>query len=160
MVTTKGIITEYFGLSTDTKPTDARNGSKFTEIDTGVILMYDEENGEWNEVSSDGGSGGGSATGGALLVTLTYDNEADDGSYTSSHTAQEIFEAIMSGTVVEMMESNRAGFIVVDGDKLSAMCFAIGSVGASTYALAVDKYSMNPETNIWTVERYNANFDS
>ena len=41
---------EYRGLSTDTKPTKAENGSVFSEIDTGKLFIYDKENEQWKEV--------------------------------------------------------------------------------------------------------------
>ena len=38
----------YYGLSTDTKPTDGiDNGSRFIEMDTGKVYMYDAESGQW-----------------------------------------------------------------------------------------------------------------
>ena len=40
-------MTEYVGLSTDTKPGGCDNGSKFTEIDTGATYYYDEDGEEW-----------------------------------------------------------------------------------------------------------------
>ena len=50
---------EFYGLSTDTKPTDTLtasgakivNGSIFVEVDTGDLYLYDEENSEWNKIS-------------------------------------------------------------------------------------------------------------
>lgn len=39
---------EAFGLSTDTKPTNAATGSKFTEVDTGKIYLFDSES-DWVE---------------------------------------------------------------------------------------------------------------
>lgn len=57
MVTVNNLITEYDGLSTDTKPTDGvRNGSVFAEMDTGLVYLFDEQNGEWIAQPS-GGSG-------------------------------------------------------------------------------------------------------
>lgn len=47
MVTVANMITEYRGLSTDTKPTDARNGDTFIEIDTGIVFIYDAESQAW-----------------------------------------------------------------------------------------------------------------
>lgn len=47
MVTVANLVTEYNGLSTDTKPLEARNGDKFTEMDTGDIYYFDEESGDW-----------------------------------------------------------------------------------------------------------------
>ena len=40
---------EYFGLSTDTKPTSDEiiTGSKFTEVDTGDVYLYDEIGKNW-----------------------------------------------------------------------------------------------------------------
>lgn len=40
---------EYVGLSTDTKPTDARNGSSFYEMDTKKMFLFDAEHGQWLE---------------------------------------------------------------------------------------------------------------
>ena len=48
MITTENLVDEFNGLSTDTKPTDAvRNGSKFVEMDTKTVYLFDEENQEW-----------------------------------------------------------------------------------------------------------------
>ena len=58
MITVANLVTEYDGLKDDTKPIDGvRNGSIFVEMDTATIYMFDEENGEWLEQSSDEGSG-------------------------------------------------------------------------------------------------------
>ena len=38
---------EYRGLSSDTKPDNAPNGSLFIEMDTGTVWIYDEENELW-----------------------------------------------------------------------------------------------------------------
>ena len=45
---------EMFGLSTDEKPKDNLvTGSKFTEVDTGDVYLFDEEgNGTWTKVSA------------------------------------------------------------------------------------------------------------
>lgn len=41
-------MTEFFGNSTDTKPTDNLvNGSTFTEVDTGDVYLFDEVAGDW-----------------------------------------------------------------------------------------------------------------
>jgi hypothetical protein len=40
----------YFGLSTDTKPTEGvLNGMTFIEMDSGKIYFYDEANETWHE---------------------------------------------------------------------------------------------------------------
>ena len=47
MVTVANMITEYVGLKKDTKPTEARNGDTFLEIDTGDKYIYDESGSQW-----------------------------------------------------------------------------------------------------------------
>lgn len=44
--------TSYKGLAEDNKPTNARNGDRFYEIDTGALLLYNESAGEWNVFKS------------------------------------------------------------------------------------------------------------
>ena len=52
MVTNDTLTAEYIGLSTDTKPTEnIRNGSTFVEMDTKKLYAFDEENGEWKDMS-------------------------------------------------------------------------------------------------------------
>ena len=38
---------EFSGLRTDSKPTDAYQGSVFIELDTGDIYMFDATSGTW-----------------------------------------------------------------------------------------------------------------
>lgn len=52
MVTLKksnGQINEYYGLSTDTKPTECPNASTFYEMDTTKLYMFDKVNSQWRE---------------------------------------------------------------------------------------------------------------
>lgn len=44
-------VSTYFGLNSDTKPTDdtVGNGSAFVEMNTGKLYFYDAENSEWKE---------------------------------------------------------------------------------------------------------------
>lgn len=47
------LMTNYRGLSTDTKPTDGvYNGSSFTEMDTGAVYYYDANGEEWVTASN------------------------------------------------------------------------------------------------------------
>ena len=42
---------EYDGLSTDEKPTEGvHNGDVFLEMDTGKVLVFDEQNAIWCEL--------------------------------------------------------------------------------------------------------------
>lgn len=45
---------EFFGLSTDDKPTGLKiiTGSKFTEVDTGDVYMFDEVGKTWAKVQA------------------------------------------------------------------------------------------------------------
>ena len=49
-VSNKSPFLDYRGLSTDTKPTDAPNGSTFFEIDTGNAYMFNAAIGTWTEI--------------------------------------------------------------------------------------------------------------
>ena len=59
----------YFGLSTDSYPDDAPNGSTLHEMDTASEYLYDAENNAWIK-QKDGGGGGGGGGGGALVVKI------------------------------------------------------------------------------------------
>lgn len=48
---TVNATTDYRGLSTDTKPTDADINALFLEVDTGDFYYYDGS--EWAKVSDD-----------------------------------------------------------------------------------------------------------
>lgn len=44
---------EMFGLNDDTKPTDGLiTGSKFTEVDTGDVYLFDEVGQTWTKVAA------------------------------------------------------------------------------------------------------------
>ncbi len=43
------IPSDFVGLSTDTKPTNAANASTFYEMDTKKVFMFDEQNKLWLE---------------------------------------------------------------------------------------------------------------
>lgn len=53
MITRKKAVgspsSEWYGLSTDTKPTDAFNADPFYEMDTGKVFLFDAENSVWIE---------------------------------------------------------------------------------------------------------------
>ena len=50
VLSNNGNITNYAGLSTDTKPTTGlATGSFFLEVDTSKAYFYDEVSGEWIE---------------------------------------------------------------------------------------------------------------
>lgn len=52
------VVSTYYGLSTDTKPTEGvGNGSALIEMDTGKLYFYDAANGEWLELGAESNAG-------------------------------------------------------------------------------------------------------
>ena len=119
MVTADNLTTVFNGLSTDTKPTEARNGDKFRELDTGTTYIFDEDGGEWFEMAVTGGGsgGGGSSSGGGVLygnVTLQIggggersakseakgETREDEDIYEVDLSFNDIMEAIEDGKTV------------------------------------------------------------
>lgn len=93
-----------------------------------------------------GGTGGG---GNVMIVTLTYDEDADDGTYTSSASATEIVTANSEGKVVIGKDGGNPffvsvfdfmGTITINGIQL------IRGNGTVIYHL----FSMDITTNKWT----------
>ena len=97
-----GYLDEYYGLSTDTKPSFdyVVNGSTFVEIDTSKKYYYDAENKTWIERSSGGGGGSGGGSGGGVLVVHYADVDS-----TLDKTWQEISDAIKTGVAFIYTES-------------------------------------------------------
>ena len=65
---------ELYGLSTDTKPTTGIiTGSKFTEVDTGIACLFDEESATWTP--SNAGNGKTSIVGATVTLgsAVKYD---------------------------------------------------------------------------------------
>lgn len=48
--TTRTSVVTNYGLSTDTKPTTAKNGDVFFEMDTSKAYMYNEASTTWTEL--------------------------------------------------------------------------------------------------------------
>ena len=67
---------EYRGLSTDTKPTDAPNGSVFLEMNTGKVFCYDAEGENWIEL---GGSASANADAPEIDPGITLDQPGLEG---------------------------------------------------------------------------------
>lgn len=84
--TSKGQCLDIFGLSTDTKPLDAPNASKFTEIDTGIEYLFDRENQEWHINAS----GGGGTDSDLVVETLTVKSESLENGITVSQTGEAV----------------------------------------------------------------------
>lgn len=85
--TSKGQCLDIFGLSTDTKPLDAPNASKFTEIDTGIEYLFDRENQEWH-INASGGGGGTDSD--LVVQTLTIKSENLENGIAISQTGEAV----------------------------------------------------------------------
>lgn len=77
------VLSEFYGLSTDTKPTEnVATGSVFTEVDTGKTFLYDEESEDWTEVESgSGGGGGGDSDFSTAEVTIKFIKNSQGGTH-------------------------------------------------------------------------------
>ncbi len=47
MITRDPYTGEYSGISSDTKPTDVPNSTKFYDMEERTMYMFDEENARW-----------------------------------------------------------------------------------------------------------------
>ena len=68
---------EMYGLSSDDKPAEGLvTGSKFTEVDTGIIYLFDEESATWTPSNS--GNGKTNIKGATVVLgsALKYDGTA------------------------------------------------------------------------------------
>ena len=97
MVTVDNLTNSYVGLSTDSKPTDARNGSTFIEMDTSKQYAYNDSGSQWVEQESSGGGGGSDSGGGVEKFVITFD--ISDNS--ANKTFAEVSSAIAAGQIVE-----------------------------------------------------------
>lgn len=110
-------VKKYACLSTDSKPTTGiTNGSSVIEMDTGKSYMFDEENGEWEELPSTGGGGGGGDTD-MMITKITFDS--DLGTMTLGSTWQDIDTAMRAGKIC---------FAYVDPDETTVLAWMVTEV--------------------------------
>ena len=99
MVTIGNLTSEYFGLSTDEKPTDGRNGDSFVAMDEGKTYIYDEEGSQWVEQPASGGGGGGDSDFSIAEVTIDTKNATSLFTFYGAITIDDIPQVIeCSGT--------------------------------------------------------------
>lgn len=126
------ILVQAVCLSTDTKPTTGiANGSTLIEINTSKTYMFDEESGEWDEVSQGGGGGGGSGSSdfSTAQMTIICEESADtnknitdivlieDGALTTSVRLPYFDSISNNGTkvcTVVLYDGNAYGYLVTD----------------------------------------------
>ncbi len=116
---------EYYGMSTDTKPINALNASRFYEIDTGNVYMFDEEGKQWfkqrgnasSSNASSGSSGGSSSSAGSGILIVNLTVNADTRVLVLDKTWQEIHDANLAVVKYEASaggESVTARYIIVN----------------------------------------------
>ena len=85
----------YYGLSTETKPTqNVPGGSAWMEEDTSKIFLFNEDANQWYEFGNAGGGGGSSNM---FVVTLTSD---DGDTFTADKEISDAFAAVEAGKVL------------------------------------------------------------
>ena len=113
------VLVDSVCLSTDTKPTDGiANGSICLEMNTGKIYAFNEENGEWEEVS---GSGGGGGSGGVIIATIK------DGAI--QYSFNELWAYVNNGYMVYYEDEDSADFCRIPLSSLT------GDTGDDLYAV-------------------------
>jgi len=125
----------------------AKAGGQSVEVPTPITREETFLQGVIDAIGSGGGGGGGGDD--VMVVTLTYDEDANDGSYTSSATATEISTANRDGKVIIGFEGAYTFFVtVIDfmGD-LSISGISVISAGSQIIHL---EFTMNTTTNKWT----------
>ena len=96
---------EMFGLSTDSKPTNGLiTGSKFTEVDTGIIYLFDEESETWTP--SNAGNGKTSIVG--ATVTLGSAVKYDGTEKTKSVSTVKIGATTLTENTDYIVKDNKA----------------------------------------------------
>lgn len=154
----------YFGLSTDSRPADAPNGSTLHEMDTSAEYLYDAENDAWIK-QNDGGSGGGSLpaieSGDAgKVLTVNADEDAavwatpgggasvlvvhgDDG--TLDKTWQEIHDAMVSSGAVYVNQNGGVQLFIFAGGNGLGQYHVDTSLGDEFYTDSADGYPTSEE---------------
>ena len=116
---------EAVGLSSDEKPTDGIiTGSKFTEVDTGGVYMFDEESGMWLSQAA----GRTSLTG----ATVTLGSAL---SYTGSELTQAVSSVVLGTTTL----TASTDYIVVNNKAMLPGDYTLHIVGIGSYSGVIAK---------------------
>ena len=96
---------EIFGMSSDNKPVEGLvTGSKFTEVDTGIIYLFDEVSGEWFAQ----GSGNGRTSIAGATVTLGSAVKYDGTEKTKSVSSVKIGSTTLTENTDYIVKDNKA----------------------------------------------------
>lgn len=121
------LYVEATGLSTDTKQTEGIiNGSKFTEVDTGIGYLFDESSGVWVAQNTGNGKTSISAAVVTLGTSLTY-------------TGSEQTQTVSTVKLGESTLTATTDYEVVDNKATNAGDYTLKVVGNGSYAGGVAK---------------------
>ena len=118
---------EMFGLSSDNKPEDGLvTGSKFTEVDTGIVYLFDEESRTWTAQNSGNGRTNISGATVTLGSALKYDGTQKTKSVTS----------VVIGTTTL---TENTDYIVKDNQATEVGNYVLYIVGIGSYTGTIAK---------------------
>lgn len=131
----RGKYNDYFGLSTDTKPLDAPNASRFYEMDKSARWMFDKANIVWRQQASSGGGGGGGGgddphpTYGSVTFTANWEG---NGPYTQvvtiagyTVTANTKIDLLADNATIEQMVTDGVDEIYIVNDNTVLTAYAV-----------------------------------
>lgn len=137
-------VEEFYGLSTDTKPTNTANGSTFFEMDTGKMYRFNFSGTTWTETTHYGGDGfgpapsGGGSGGGVLMI----EQSEDIGSF--NKTYREVKTAFLAGSTVIWRADNIDG-LYYSMNGLDGLSLSVGFEGGTLKADSEDGYLYMPD---------------
>ena len=135
--------TEFFGLSTDTKPTDTANGSVFTEIDSGKKYMFDFAGSQWCEIpAAENGGGGGSSDAGVLVVHEVAQNSGAKSGESKGSPDPPSTTYVLDRTWKEINEAIPLAVVEV-GDEYDGVTYTM-KVGLLAQYSSTGEYSVFP----------------
>lgn len=118
---------EAAGLSTDTKPTTGViTGSRFTEVDTGILCIFDESTGAWTAQNS----GNGKTSIAGAVVTLGTSLK-----YTGSQQTQGVASVVLGETTL----TENTDYTVKDNKATEVGSYTLHIVGKGSYTGVIGK---------------------
>ena len=118
---------EAAGLSTDMKPTTGIiTGSRFTEVDTGILCIFDESTGAWTAQNS----GNGKTSLAGAVVTLGTALK-----YTGSQQTQGVASVVLGETTL----TENTDYTVKDNKATEVGSYTLHIVGKGSYTGVIGK---------------------
>ena len=112
---------EMFGLSSDDKPVDGLiTGSKFIEVDTGIIYLFDEESATWTP--SNAGNGKTNIVGATVVLGAAV-------KYDGTEKTKSVFSVKIGSTTL----TENTDYIVKDNTGIEVGDYTLHIVGIGSY---------------------------